>query len=198
MNSPKSPPANGTPASQPLLLPDHPLPGWTLRPLACADVPAALELDRLCFGGIWSATGYQREIDSPQSALVLVETHRDPHPVGLGCFWTILDEAHVTLLGIRPDWRGRGLGQLLLVALLQLARQRQMKRATLEVRASNRAALSLYEKLGFRVAGRRRNYYQSPSEDALILWRSQLDGPQFSKELATLRQAAMTRLHALD
>ncbi len=165
-----------------------------MRPLTSADVPAALDLDRRCFGGIWTASGYQREIDSPQSTLVLLETAACP--IGLGCFWAILDEAHITLLGIHPAWRGRGLGQLLLVALLEEAREQAMARATLEVRASNRAAIALYEKFGFRTAGRRRGYYKSPAEDALILWRARLGWPEFADELATLSQDARERLQA--
>lgn len=184
-----------SPPNVPILtLPCQPAAGWLLRELAIADIPAILELDRACFGGIWSASGYQREIESPNSALLVLETTSDRDlPVGVGCFWAILDEAHVTLLGIHPCWRQQGLGQLLLAILLQEAQRRQLVRATLEVRASNQGAIALYEKFNFRVAGRRPNYYQNPSEDALILWRGSLDRPQTATQLQTLRQEAIER-----
>lgn len=174
-------------------LPTHPMPGWTLRKLERADLPAILALDRTCFGSIWSESGYQREIDSPNSTLVLLETAAQADPVGVGCFWAILDEAHVTLLGIHPNWRRRGLGQLLLATLLQDAQRRCLVRATLEVRASNQSAIALYEKFGFRIAGERPNYYQNPSEAALILWRGGLDRPQTATQLGSLHQEAIAR-----
>jgi ribosomal-protein-alanine N-acetyltransferase len=88
------------------------------------------------------------------------------------------------MLGIHPDYQGQGLGKTLLYSLLKLAHQRQLEWATLEVRASNLVAISLYQKLGFKEAGRRPGYYQDPEEDALILWRSGLQQPEFEEDLA--------------
>ena len=177
-------------------LPYRPAPGWTLRELESADIPAILALDRVCFGSIWSESGYQREIESPNSALVLLEAAAWETPLGVGCFWAILDEAHVTLLGTHPNWRRRGLGQLLLAALLREAQRRCLVRATLEVRASNQGAIALYEKFGFRTAGQRPNYYQNPSESAFILWRGGLDRPETTLQLDTLHRDAIARLTA--
>jgi ribosomal protein S18 acetylase RimI-like enzyme len=74
----------------------------------------------------------------------------------LACFWAILEEAHITLLAIYPDYQRQGLGKLLLYKLLEKAVQRQLERATLEVRVSNQSAIALYEHFGFRVAGERK------------------------------------------
>ncbi|MEI2422887.1 ribosomal protein S18-alanine N-acetyltransferase [Arthrospira platensis SPKY2] len=156
-------------------------------------LPAVVELDRLCLGGLWNESGYQRELDSPNSDLV-IWTHptqgqplsglqpisvqvaqTPPLPViGIGCLWAIVDEAHITLLAIHPDYRGLGLGADLLRALLQLAQQRGLSHATLEVKPSNHIAQSLYQKFGFQIAGRRKKYYADTGEDALILWLSGL------------------------
>ena len=95
-----------------------------------------LELDRLCFGGIWTKAAYQREIDSPNSSLfVLTVLKRENNlselkSIGIGCLWSIVDEAHITLLGIHPNYQGQKLGQLLLCRLLQDAIDRSLKRAT--------------------------------------------------------------------
>lgn len=163
-----------------------------------------LELDQLCFGGLWTLEGYQRELDSPNSVLLglfsqktLLATSLDSTPLlGLGCFWMILDEAHITLLAVHPDYQRQGLGQALFLALLQFASDRGMERATLEVRASNESALSLYHKFGFKTAGRRRHYYKDTNEDALILWRGGLQYPEFQTTLATWQKSIGDRLNA--
>jgi [ribosomal protein S18]-alanine N-acetyltransferase len=157
------------------------------------DLPSAtvleqiIALDRLCFGGLWSVDSYQRELVSENSHFLAVtadsglEANMDAI-VGFGCFWSILDEAHITLLGIHPEYQGRGLGQLLLCSLLDRARAIEMKRATLEVRASNDRAIHLYEKHGFTVVGRRKKYYQDNDEDGVIMWRGGLQHPYFRAE----------------
>lgn len=157
-----------------------------LIPLSPKFLPNVLELDQQCFGGLWTADGYQREIESPNSDLLILVAIADPSTalqvVGLGCLWAILEEAHITLLGINPAYRRQGLGQLMLYGLLQSAHRRGLERATLEVRASNQEAIALYQKFGFRLAGQRRHYYPD-DEDALILWRSGLDSTHFEDEL---------------
>lgn len=182
-----------------------------LQPLTPELLPAALVLDQLCFGGLWTLEGYQRELDSPNSELLVLQTSQlsqsqlgepktlkssvegDPL-LGLGCFWAIVDEAHITIVAVHPNYQGQGLGQALLYALLEKARQRGMERATLEVRASNHPALLLYEKFGFREAGRRRRYYEDTGEDALILWRGGLQSPEFAQALVDWQQQVQSRL----
>jgi ribosomal-protein-alanine N-acetyltransferase len=147
-----------------------------LKTLEKHELPQVLELDRLCFGGFWSIEGYLREIDSPNSTLLIITIpdNQASKVIGLGCFWAILEEAHITLLAVHPDFQGQGLGKLLLFSLLKDAAKRKLERATLEVKETNHIALSLYEKFGFKIAGRRKNYYQQTGEDALILWRGNL------------------------
>ena len=143
-----------------------------------------VELDRLCLGGLWTKEGYQRELDSPNSRFLVLSPDSGQSLLGCGCFWPILEEAHITLLMIHPDYQGQGLGQLLLYGLLHNAVKQQLERATLEVRVSNQSALSLYQKFGFQLAGRRKGYYQKTGEDALILWRGDLHHPQFQEDLS--------------
>jgi [ribosomal protein S18]-alanine N-acetyltransferase len=113
----------------------------------------------------------------------------------LGCLWAILEEAHITMLAIHPHFQGRGLGQALLWALLKSANQRQLERATLEVRSSNLAAISIYKKFGFKEAGRRKRYYADTGEDALVMWRSGLEKPEFQQDLAVQKQEICDRLY---
>jgi [ribosomal protein S18]-alanine N-acetyltransferase len=145
------------------------------------DLEQIVALDRLCLGGLWTLEGYQREVDSPNSLLVSLVLQGQI--IGCGCFWAILEEAHITLLVVHPDYQGLKLGSLLLYTLLERAYQRGLERATLEVRESNTIALALYEKFGFKIAGRRKKYYKPDGEDALILWRGDLAKPDFLKSL---------------
>ena len=114
--------------------------------------------------------------------------------IGLGCLWAILEEAHITILAIDPRFQGQGLGQALLWALLKSANRRQLERATLEVRASNSIALSLYHKFGFKEAGRRKRYYADTGEDAAIMWRSGIEKPEFQQYLANEKVKICDRL----
>ncbi len=185
-----------------------------LKPLTVEQLDAVVALDQLCFGGLWTRSGYERELDSPNSQLLILEAvtgsmesgfssqssevltqtsvtaDLETAPttqnslVGLGCFWSILEEAHITILAVHPEYQRQGLGKLLLYALLRDARRHKLEWATLEVKPSNQAALSLYQKFGFTEAGRRRRYYKDTGEDALILWRKGLQTLEFEETLA--------------
>jgi [ribosomal protein S18]-alanine N-acetyltransferase len=181
-----------------------------LQPLSADLLPEALELDRLCFGGLWTMEGYQRELDSPNSELLVFSNrNKSDSPenkegnsfdrlIGIGCFWAILEEAHITIIGIHPDYRGKGLGKLMLCKLLEKAVDRQLERATLEVREGNNAAIEMYQKFGFKVAGKRKKYYQATGEDALILWRGDLAKESFQKDLAIWQQEISANISIID
>ena len=144
-----------------------------LKPLQKQHLEEVIELDQLCFGGLWSLEGYKREIESPNSTLSIITIHINNQEkiIGLGCFWAIVEEAHLTILAIHPDFQKQGLGQMLLNYLLKEAIEKGLERATLEVSEHNQTALNLYKKFGFTVAGRRKKYYQATGADALILWK---------------------------
>lgn len=144
-----------------------------LKSLTEAELSQVIELDNLCFGGLWSLEGYQREIKSPNSELLIIcfNLNQEEKVIGLGCFWSILEEAHLTILAIHPDFQRQGLGTLLLNKLLESAQKKGLERATLEVGENNQLALNLYKKFGFTIAGKRKKYYQKTGEDALILWK---------------------------
>jgi ribosomal-protein-alanine N-acetyltransferase len=198
----------------------------TLEPLTADLLPAIVELDRLCLGGLWTIDGYRRELESPNSDLLimraneivterksLLENQRQPelgsrkqepeNPqhllssppslLALGCIWSIADEAHITLLGVHPEYRNQGFGQLMLCALLKAAYQRELKWATLEVRISNQAAIELYKKFQFKEVGIRKRYY-SNQEDALILWLNDLQNPNFRQTLQGWKRQIGDRL----
>jgi [ribosomal protein S18]-alanine N-acetyltransferase len=118
-----------------------------------------------------------------------------PMLIGIGCLWAILEEAHIIMLALHPQFQRQGLGQALLWALLKSAHDRQLERSTLEVRDSNLAAVSLYKKFGFKEAGRRKRYYEDTGEDALVMWRSGLEKPEFQQYLTVEKVQMCDRLN---
>ncbi len=188
-------------------------------PLIEADLPAVLALDQRCLGGLWTRSGYQRELESECSDLLvlIVAPSADllqsrltaarslsPVPVtasaesagqivGVGCLWAILEEAHIVTLAVDPSYQGQKLGQLLLTQLLLCGHRRGLTRATLEVRASNQKALKLYEKFGFKAAGIRKRYY-ADGENACILWRSGLQHDGTMRQLSQSQEGAIAQL----
>ncbi|MEM8677264.1 MAG: ribosomal protein S18-alanine N-acetyltransferase [Cyanobacteria bacterium P01_G01_bin.67] len=171
-----------------------------IKLLTPSEVPEIVDLDRLCLGGLWTAEAYLREIDSSSSSLLTLqlvssEFGQDREQmIGMACLWSIVEEAHITLLGIHPEYRRQGLGQLLLFSLLENAIARQLAWATLEVNVNNLAALSLYQKLGFQIAGRRKGYYQPTGDDALVLWLKGLQHPEFQAQLSRWQLQLSDRL----
>jgi len=107
--------------------------------------------------------------------------------VAYGGIWLMVDEAHVTTFAVDPRYRRRRIGERLLLALLDLARDRQAREATLEVRLSNLPARRLYEKYGFRPVGIRPRYYSDNQEDALIMTTEPLELPAMAGRIARLR-----------
>ncbi len=157
----------------------------TIQSISVDQIESIFVLDRLCFGGLWSIDSYRRELTNENSHFLGISVDKNLEPetsgiIGFGCFWAILDEAHITLLGIHPQYQRQGLGQLLLGALLDRAREIEMARATLEVRDSNHGAIRLYEKFRFETVGRRKKYYQDTGEDGVIMWRGGLQHPNFT------------------
>ncbi len=166
-----------------------------LRRLTPEFLPAVVDLDQQCFGHLWTLESYQRELESPNSDLLILVDHDSSLVLGLGCLWAILDEAHITIIAVHPDYQRQGFGQAILLVLLQSARQRGLERATLEVRISNQSAINLYQKFDFREAGRRKRYYPDTGEDASILWRGGLQHPNFPDLLTSWQTQICDRLH---
>jgi ribosomal-protein-alanine N-acetyltransferase len=108
--------------------------------------------------------------------------------VGMAGIWMMVDEAHIVTIAVRKSHRHRGLGEWLLIGIIDLSTQLRAKYVTLEVRASNSTAQALYEKYGFTKAGTRIKYYSDNGEDALIMTTCELDSPSYLERLQRLKQ----------
>ena len=136
-------------------------------PMCEAHVAPIAELEKLCFSDPWSENSIRYELTNPLSHwIVAMEDDRVAGYVGSQ---TVLDEADMMNIAVHPDFRRRGIAQSLVEGLVADLAEKNVRCLTLEVRASNAPAISLYEKLGFAQVGRRPNYYRNPKEDALIL-----------------------------
>jgi len=140
------------------------------EPMRVADLDEVLAIEHLSFPTPWSRAAYHRELVTNGYATYIVG-RLDGRVVSYGGMWVILDEAHITNIAVHPDWRRAGLGRLTMAALEARAVELGATRITLEVRVSNITARRLYEGLGYRGTGVRRNYYSDTREDAIVMWK---------------------------
>jgi ribosomal-protein-alanine N-acetyltransferase len=108
---------------------------------------------------------------------------------GFAGFWIMADEAHITSIAVREKYRRQGIGELMLIALIELATELKASLVTLEVRASNYGAQKLYSKYGFIEVGVRRSYYTDNGEDAILMTVDKIDTPPVQANLERLKQA---------
>jgi [ribosomal protein S18]-alanine N-acetyltransferase len=132
------------------------------------DLDEVVAIERASFTLPWSRGAFLYEMEQNRVARCWV-MRDEGRLVGYVCLWEIGDELHVTNIAVHPDSRQRGLGRTLLATVLEDARRERLRIVGLEVRPSNREALSLYESFGFRVVGRRKGYYYDTGEDALVM-----------------------------
>lgn len=143
-----------------------------LRRATAADLPEVVALERVCYGDPWPATSFA---SLPDNARVFFTVARDDvrgRVAGYVVAWYVMDEGELANLAVAPGDRRRGIGRALLDAMLGDAAARGTSRVYLEVRESNAAARQLYASREFEEVGRRKQYYRSPTEDALILRRT--------------------------
>ncbi len=127
------------------------------------------ELERLCFAEPWSENSLSLLLRDGGVGFVVCEGER---AVGYGGMLCVAGEGQITNVCVHPDARRRGYGRAVMEALLGYAEEHALFEVSLEVRESNEAAITLYRALGFAVCGTRRNFYQRPTENALVMvWR---------------------------
>ena len=136
------------------------------------DIKPMAEMDILCFSSPWSEASFEKEIRENRLAFYII-AETDGRMAGYAGLWCIVDEGHITNVAVHPEFRRRGIGEALISVLLDHTVKSGILSHTLEVRASNTAAISLYSKFGFEPMGLRKNYYEDNGEDAIIMWRKE-------------------------
>ena len=137
-------------------------------PMTADHLDEVAELERLCFSVPWPRNMLAEELDNALSAM-LVALDDQGRVAGYAGLQVILDEGYITNVAVRPDCRRQGVAGQILQVFLDFAQAQGLAFLTLEVRASNQAAILLYGSRGFRGMGRRKNYYEHPREDAIIM-----------------------------
>jgi ribosomal-protein-alanine N-acetyltransferase len=130
----------------------------------------------------------------PNRPSVVASTPELASIIGFAGLWLMVDEAHITTIAMHPDFRRHGLGEFMLMHLVEIAYSISAKWVTLEVRVSNYNAQNLYRKYGFREAGLRHKYYSDNQEDALIMWTDEINSPAYKQKFQALRAALMQKL----
>ncbi len=130
-------------------------------------IPAIAEIERACFANPWSEQSLIDELSNP-AAVFLVALSSDNAVAGYAGMLIAAGEGYFTNVAVSPDFRRQGAADALLRGLIKAGRERELSRLTLEVRVSNRAAIALYEKHGFKKDGVRPGFYRTPTEDAAI------------------------------
>ncbi len=185
------------------------------------DILTVSAIEQAVFTSPWSESAFRSELAHHDTACYLVVRYLpwlptspfsrkaqmlwrwqapalDASLLGYGGFWRVVDEGHICTLAVRPAWRGRGLGELLLVSLIEKALQEGAEVMTLEVRVSNVAAQRLYAKYGFERVGRRKNYYAEDHEDAWIMTTGAIRSSAYQQTLAGLAARLRERLLCED
>jgi len=133
------------------------------------DLNKIMVIEKSSFATPWTYDAFFNELYSNQFAHYVVAEVED-EIIGYCGLWVIIDEGHITNIAILPEYRGKGLGEQLLRAVMETAKGLGAETLTLEVRVSNNVAKGLYRKLGFQDGGIRKSYYTDNFEDALVMW----------------------------
>lgn len=140
----------------------------TIRDLVQQDLDAVAELEALNFADPWKRNDFEEIIGNPDKGCVVAED--EGRIVGLAVYHNILGDVDITNVQVHAGHRRQGIGRSIVEKTVNKAREAGGRNYTLEVRASNTAAIRLYEALGFKTEGIRKGFYDHPKDDALIMW----------------------------
>jgi len=141
------------------------------------DLPEVLAIESLSFSEPWTEEMFVHELSSGGIAnhqVARADEGSGLHIVGYLCAWIVAGELHINNIAVHPGYRRRGVASQLLEEILRRAKAIGATAGYLEVRASNEAAKALYLQYGFKLVGRRRNYYDHPREDAILMRKKPL------------------------
>jgi [ribosomal protein S18]-alanine N-acetyltransferase len=187
---------------------------YRVDPMRWEDVPAVMAIEHQSFTLPWSDYTYRHELlenihshyfvvrridhTAAKRSNLFSRLRNNPRAVapivGYGGFWLIADEAHISTIASHPDWRGRGVGELMLLSMIERAIELNAFMVTLEVRVTNSVAQNLYKKYGFEVVGLRPRYYRDNNEDADLMTADGVQKPEYRQKLKDLWSALEDQL----
>lgn len=146
---------------------EEPLNETSVEEMTTDDIPEVAGIERLSFTMPWSETSFYNEVKRPGSVSKVMR--REEKIAGYICASRVMDEGHILTLAVRPEFRRRGIAAALIGDIIRNLREEGCRAIFLEVRSSNEAARRVYEKFNFRLFGLRKDYYKSPTEDAVMM-----------------------------
>jgi [ribosomal protein S18]-alanine N-acetyltransferase len=195
---------------------------YRVEAMAVGDLDAVMAIEQVAHAAPWPASAYRHELEQNDLAHYIVLLPGDGDAgntnglrsrllgwlrrprggravIGYGGFWLMAGEAHISTIAVDPEWRGMGLGELLLLELIERAIDLKAEMVTLEVRISNTTAQNLYSKYQFEITGTRKRYYRNNNEDAHIMTVEGVQSPAYrsflDEQFRLLRQRlASTKL----
>lgn len=138
-------------------------------PMTADHLEELEKLERICFSRPWSRKMLAEELENQCAAFLVAEDSVSGRVLGYAGLMVVADEGYITNVAVFPEYRRQGIAAQILQVFVQFAAANRLAFLTLEVRPSNAAAIALYQGFGFEEVGRRKNYYDLPKEDALIL-----------------------------
>jgi ribosomal-protein-alanine N-acetyltransferase len=188
---------------------------YVVEPMRLQDIEEVMGIEYASFSSPWSPRAYRHELldnershyfvvrlrltERPESSLLArarrsLGVGKRPTLLGYGGFWLMASKAHISTIAVQPNWRRRGIGELLLATMLDRATELESEVVTLEVRVSNVTAQNLYQKYGFQQVGLQRQYYRDRNEDALVMSTERLTSAAFQSHFQQLKKALREKL----
>ena len=188
---------------------------YVIELMRMRDIKEVMEIEHVSFPTPWSAHAYRYELQKNDLSHYFVARQRRmkrpelnlldrvrrslgvgirPTILGYGGFWLMGGEAHISTIAVKPNWRRCGIGELLLIAMLDRAIELGAETAALEVRVSNTTAQDLYHKYRFRKTGLQPRYYRDRDEDALIMTTERLTSATFQTHFQQLKRVLREKL----
>lgn len=190
---------------------------FSIEPMREQHLDQVMAIEVAAFSAPWSASAYDYELHHNAMAHYFVALPHTPQAtwplpkfltqwlgsntangnlpiLGYGGFWLMTDEAHISTIASHPAWRKQGVGELLLIAMIEAAIELGAHLVTLEVRVSNYTAQTLYTKYGFKIVGERVNYYSDNGENAWIMTTPPVTTPEYQREFQACKARLQTRL----
>jgi len=143
---------------------------YKLVPMSPDNVDQIAAIEQECFSKPWTKRMLMEELDNLSASFIAAQAE-DGAILGYAGLTVVLDEGYINNVAVRTEYRKQGVASALLDVFLRFAQANSLAFLTLEVRASNVPAIALYRKHGFEEAGRRKNYYEDPQEDAILMTR---------------------------
>jgi ribosomal-protein-alanine N-acetyltransferase len=140
-----------------------------VRELNDSDIDQVVSLEKDIFPDPWPRSAFEEQLRGPQWGGIVAE--QGGRLIGYACYLIVATESHLTNIAVDPQQRRKSVAKRLLSRILEIVSERQCEMLLLEVRTSNHAAITFYERFGFEMLYRRPNYYRRPVEDALVMVR---------------------------